>query len=113
LFHCYDDPRIPQTNNSVEACNGRIKSSLRRCSGRKSTASGPGTSYGRFYANAIVLVSCLSDEELTDLLHRYDVPRYWETADQLRELRKDVGRRRSYLRNPDKFLSEIKEKACR
>jgi len=47
LFQCYDDPRIPQTTHGIENINGLGKQNLRRCGGRKPTANGPGSSYGR------------------------------------------------------------------
>jgi hypothetical protein len=107
LFHCYEDTRIPQTNNDIEAMNGVIKLSLRRCSGKMSTASGPGTSYGRYYALAIVVTICLSESQLDELLSVHDRTAYIHTYRQIRELRQKVGSRRAYLRNPSKYLQEF------
>jgi hypothetical protein len=35
LFHCYDDPSIPQTNNDLEHCFGQHRLHERRATGRK------------------------------------------------------------------------------
>ena len=35
LFHCYDDPRIPRTNNDLEQYFGRARHHERRATGRK------------------------------------------------------------------------------
>jgi hypothetical protein len=36
LFACYDDPRIPRTNNQMEVTIRRVKMDYRRASGRRS-----------------------------------------------------------------------------
>jgi hypothetical protein len=35
LFHCYDDPAIPRTNNDLEHCFGQHRHHERRATGRK------------------------------------------------------------------------------
>lgn len=35
LFHCYDDPEIPRTNNDLEQCFGQHRFHERRATGRK------------------------------------------------------------------------------
>jgi len=35
LFHCYDDPNIPRTNNDLEQCFGQNRFHERRATGRK------------------------------------------------------------------------------
>ena len=35
LFHCYDDPRIPRTNNALEQYFGTARHHERRATGRK------------------------------------------------------------------------------
>lgn len=35
LFHCYDDPAIPRTNNDLEHCFGQHRLHERRATGRK------------------------------------------------------------------------------
>ncbi len=38
LFHCYDDPDIPRTNNDLEHCFGQHRFHERRATGRKTGA---------------------------------------------------------------------------
>ncbi len=38
LFHCYDDPAIPRTNNDLEQCFGQHRFHERRATGRKTGA---------------------------------------------------------------------------
>lgn len=38
LFHCYDDPAIPRTNNDLEHCFGQHRHHERRATGRKQGA---------------------------------------------------------------------------
>jgi hypothetical protein len=35
LFHCYDVPGLPRTNNDLEQFFGRVRHAERRCTGRK------------------------------------------------------------------------------
>ena len=108
LFHCYDNPLIPQTTNGLEAANGSVKRNLRRCAGRSSTANGPGSSCGRMYLFGVVLHDCLPLEELDALLVE-DIPleAYREARDALNRIRAPASRRRALLRNPQKCLAEI------
>lgn len=111
LFHCYDDPRIPQTSNALEGLNGSGKHNLRRCAGRCSTANGPGSSYGRMYMYAVALHACMPKEEIEALLRdAIDPEKYRESRALLDEIRGPAARRRSILRNPDKHLAEILRK---
>ncbi len=108
LFHCYDDPRIPQTSNRLEALNGSGKHNLRRCAGRGSTANGPGSSYGRMYMFAVALHAYMPLAEINDLLFRaLDPKEFLEARRLLNEVHAPAARRRSMLRNPDKYLAEI------
>ena len=108
LFHCYDDPRIPQTSNALEGLNGAGKHNLRRCAGRGSTANGPGSSYGRLYMYAVALNAFMSQEEIEALLRdQFDAQKFREARRILDEIRAPAARRRSMLRDPDKYLDEI------
>lgn len=108
LFHCYDDPRIPQTSNVLEGLNGAGKHNLRRCAGRGSTANGPGSSYGRMYMYAVALHAYMPQAEIDALLCEAIDPRQFHEARRLLdEVRAPAARRRSILRDPDKHLAEI------
>jgi len=110
LFHCYDDPRIPQTTNGLENINGLGKQNLRRCGGRKSTANGPGSSYGRAYMFGVVLNACLTQAEIDALLQEVTREQYREARDLIDQIHAPAARRRAMLRDPDKYLAGILER---
>jgi len=110
LFHCYDDPRIPQTSNHVESLNGLGKHNLRRCAGRSSTANGPGSSCGRTYMFAVALHSCLPLAEINAMLQQVPPERYREARKLVEDIRAPAARRRSMLRDPDTYLAGILER---
>jgi hypothetical protein len=108
LFHCYDDPRIPQTTNQLESLNGSVKHNLRRCAGRSSTANGPGSSYGPNYMFAVVLHAFMPAADIDALLSTaIDPNNYREARRLLEEVRAPQARRRSMLRDPEKHLTAI------
>jgi len=110
LFHCFNDSRIPQTNNFIENLNGQIKRNLRKCSGRKSTASGPGSSCGRSYMFGVVLHACLPTNEINEMLTNVSQEDFKKAREILNQQRESEKKRRSYLRNPEKTLYNILEK---
>jgi len=107
LFHCYDDPRIPQTNNELEGINGAAKRNLRRCAGHGSTAHGPGASRGPIYLFGVILHRNLSASEIDEFLSDYDANEYREAKKRIHEIAEPQRRRRSFLRSPLKCLQEI------
>ena len=110
LFHCYDDPRIPQTTNTLEGVNGDGKRNLRRCGGRSSTANGPGTSCGRAYMTAVTLNACLSAAEIEAMLALVKTEDYRNERRLLDQVRAPSSRRRAMLRNPSRYLSGVLER---
>jgi len=107
LFHCYDDPRIPQTSNALEGLNGLGKHNLRRCAGRSSTANGPGSSCGRIYMFGVALHACMPLDELNSMLQEVPIENYRRAHAHLEEIRAPSARRRAMLRNPQKHLAGI------
>ncbi len=107
LFHCYDDPRIPHTSNGIESLNGLGKDNLRRCGGRTTTASGPGSSYGRSYMFGVALSACLTLAELDAMLRAVGPEEYREARALIEDIHAPAYRRRAFLRQPDKHLAEI------
>lgn len=110
LFHCYDDPRISQTSNLIEGTNGDAKRNLRRCGARGSTANGPGTSCGRAYMMAVALNSCLSSAEIEAAIASVPPANYRKARALLDEIRAPSRRRRSMLRDPERYLHGILER---
>jgi hypothetical protein len=107
LFHCYDDPRIPHTSNDIESLNGLGKDNLRRCGGRTTTASGPGSSYGRSYMFGVALNACLTRAELDAMLREVTREEYRQARAFIEEIHAPAYRRRAFLRKPGKHLAEI------
>ena len=107
LFHTYDDPRIPQTSNELEGINGAAKQNLRHCTGRPSTAHGPGASSGPIYMFGVALHRVLPEKEINALLTGYDSRQYLEGRRLIEQIREPSKRRRSFLRNPFNKLAEV------
>lgn len=109
LFHCYDDPRIPQTSNAIEQLFGKGKRALRACGGRMSTAVGPGSSGGSFFLFSVALHETTSREEREDLLLRFSYEDYRASRAKQSVIRGPEARRRQYARNPDAVIAKIEE----
>jgi hypothetical protein len=107
LFHCYDDPRIPNTSNLLEGLNGTAKQNLRRCAGRTCTAHGPGSSCGSFYMLGVALHAVLPPDEIQQLIQSYDPELFRSAKKTLEQTRQPAHKRRSMLRNPEKHLAQI------
>ena len=105
LYHCYDDPRIPQTSNQLEGKHGVGKRHNRKVTGRSSTSGGPMETAGEFHAVAL------------DAVHRKTVSRaalaavsdaeYSASRETLRVLGERSRRYRSIQRDPQKNLDRI------
>lgn len=109
LFHCYDDPRIPHTSNAVEQSFGKGKRLLRACSGRKSTAVGPGSSGGSYFLYAVALHATTSRTEREAILLQYSKDEYRAARVKQAKIRGPETRRRQYARAPDAMLARIVE----
>ncbi|MEI7590422.1 MAG: hypothetical protein WCJ49_03820 [Deltaproteobacteria bacterium] len=109
LFSCYDDPRIPQTSNQIEGLFGKGKKLLRKCSGRKTTANGPGSSSGGGFIVTVALQNALEKNDLNKFLRDYTPELYRQERNDLRAGSKQESRRRQFTRRPEKFLEKILE----
>lgn len=107
LFHCYDDPRIPQTSNTIEQLFGKAKRLLRACGGRKSTASGSGSSGGAFFLYTVAFHESFPRAEREAILTRISKEEYQAARTKQQSIRKPEARRRQYTRDPDKLLDQI------
>lgn len=110
LFHCYEDPRIPQTSNRIEGVFGKGKRLLRACGGRKSTAVGPGSTGGSFFLFTVAYHETASRKEREDLLKQYSREGYQASRARQRVIRSPEAKRRQYARNPDGFLEGIEKR---
>ena len=109
LFHCYDDPRIPQTSNAIEGLFGFGKRILRKCGGRKSTANGCGSAGGSFFLFTAALHACTSRKEREILLSEYFPKDYWDARQKQAQIRAPESKRRQYARTPDAYLERISQ----
>lgn len=110
LFHCYDDPRIPQTSNAIEQLFGKGKRALRACGGRMSTAVGPGSSGGSFFLFSVALHATTDRGEREELLKRVSYESYRTSRAKQGIIRGPETRRRRFVRNPEMVLARIGEK---
>lgn len=110
LFHCYDDPRIPQTSNTIEGLFGFGKRILRKCGGRKSTANGCGSAGGSFFLLTAALHACTPRKDREELLSGYSPKDYWDARQKQAQIRAPESKRRQYARTPDAYLERISQK---
>jgi hypothetical protein len=108
LFHCYDDPEIPRTNNDLEHCFGQHRYHERRATGRK-----------RGVPNAVLHGSVRLVAGVATRLRRF-TPGDLVLRDHTRwrQLRQAVRRQfafraqgRRFRRDPDAYLAQLEE-AC-
>jgi hypothetical protein len=106
LFHCYDDPAIPRTNNDLEHCFGQHRYQERRATGRKS-----GAPYAVLHGSVRLVAG------IATRLRRFTpadlAPRdrtHWQ------QLRQAVRRRfalraqgQRFRRNPDAYLKQLED----
>ncbi|MBN2220467.1 MAG: transposase, partial [Kosmotogaceae bacterium] len=105
LFHCYDHPQIPATNNQLESEFGATKRSQRKVTGRSSTAGGLMESAGEFVFKARSLLKYVSD--LADRIRQVSNENYKQAMKKLRELQEPARRRRSFQRSPELYLDKL------
>jgi hypothetical protein len=104
LFHCYDDPAIPRTNNDLEHCFGQYRYHERRATGRKRGAPNA-VLHGsvRLVAGVATRLRQFSAREL--------VPHDRERWQQLRQrVRRRFARRaqgRRFRRDSDAYLAQL------
>jgi hypothetical protein len=110
LFHCYDSPDIPRTNNDLEHLFGSHRYHERRASGRKQAS--PGLVVQGSVRVVSSLATRLRPEEGLKLRTGY--------VDDWRRLRADLDKRREtrrkqrrFRRDPDKYLHQLEERCLK
>jgi hypothetical protein len=108
LFHCYDSPDIPRTNNDLEHLFGSHRYHERRASGRKQAS--PGLVVQGSVRVVASLATRLRPDEGLKLRTGY--------VDDWRRLRADLDKRREtrrkqrrFRRDPGKYLSRLEERS--
>jgi hypothetical protein len=104
LFHAYQHPHIPRTNNGIEGFFGSSKHSVRCITGRASTAGGKLESGGEIVIRAQALMQILSKTELQRHLDGVSDAAFVAGKRDLVRIREPALQRRSIQRRPEAFL---------
>ncbi len=107
LFHCYDNPKIPQTSNELEGKNGANKHHIRKTNGRASTAGGTAETIGEFLFGALDTVRREGIRGLIDRAKTVGQQAYETARKKLRELREPARLYRSIQRDPQRYLDQV------
>ena len=105
IFHCYDNPNIPATNNSLESEFGSTKRSQRKTTGRSSTAGGLMESVGEFIFKARCLLKYVAD--LAERIRQVSNKSYKEAIKKLRKLQEPARQRRCFQRSHKAYLEKF------
>lgn len=107
LFHCYDVPDLPRTNNALEQCFGAVRYHERRTTGRK------GAVPGLVVRGAVRVVAALATRErrfAAEELQLTDLAAWHELRDQL-AYRQDARRAQlRFRRDPDAYLQALEDR---
>jgi hypothetical protein len=104
LFHCYDVPDLPRTNNDLEQFFGRHRYHERRCSGRK--AASPALVL-RGEARLLAAAATRQRQFTADELAGADPQRRQELREKLEKRRLRRVKRRQFRRDPQAYLQEL------
>jgi hypothetical protein len=102
LFHCYDTPGLPRTNNDTERLFGAVKRQERKSTGRKSTAGGPLETCAEFVLES--WSSLMQRPTVKERLREVAPEALAKARKELEELAKPARTRRSIQREPEDHL---------
>lgn len=106
LFHCYDVPELPRTNNDLEGYFGTLRYNERRATGRK-TASPSMVLRGSVRAVASVATRLHAFEP--EQLRPSDVGQ-WKKLRAGLDARREARRKQlRFRRRPDEYLAELEQ----
>ncbi len=110
LFHCYDIPHLPPTNNALEQYFGAVRYHERRATGRK------GASPGLVVRGAVRVVAAVaarghSFDEIA--LRPPDLPAWQALRQQLRTRQDARCAQRRFRKAPDAYLTALEDDLCR
>ncbi|HEU5378477.1 MAG TPA: hypothetical protein VFV38_23895 [Ktedonobacteraceae bacterium] len=104
LFHCYDVPDLPRTNNDLEHYFGSARYAERRATGRKSAS--PGLVV-RGPVRVMTLVASCHQQFNSDDLRLTDISR-WRTLHNEPDYRQTIRRDRSRFRkSPEAYVAAL------
>lgn len=106
LFHCYDVPGLPRTNNALEHSFGSARYHERRATGRK------GAAPGLVVRGAVRIVAAVATraQSFADADLRPGDRAAWQTLRrQLQPRQAARGAQRRFRRDPDAYLVALEE----
>lgn len=107
LFHCYDVPDLPRTNNDLEHLFGSTRHHERRCTGRKAA------SPGLVLRGSVRVLAGLGTRGRTfsgDELAPIDLGAWRQVRADLERRRESRVLRCRFRRNPGKYLEQLEAK---
>src|SRR3954452_13554480 len=107
LFHCYDVPGVPRTNNILEQFFGSVRYHHRRASGRiRASAGTVARGSVRALASAAARLHPFSEHDL-----RHPNPDRWRDLRQSLELRHEARRQHGrFRRDPAAYLTTLENR---
>jgi len=105
LFHCYDHPDIPPTNNDIEQFFGEIKRQERKATGRKRLSGGPLETCAEMHVEAFATVRACSDFQ--ELINGVSPACLHEARLRLQKLAAPAKFKRRYQRKPSQTLETV------
>ena len=106
LFHCYDVPDLPATNNDLERRFGTLRYHERRCSGRRAVSG------GLVLRGAVRVIAVLNAERLDDVAEKLRP----KDCEAWRDLRQELERRaetrraqRRFRHDPAAYLARLEQ----
>ena len=104
LFHCYEVPDLPRTNNDLERRFGTLRYHERRATGRRSI---PGGAVVRGAVRVVTVLTAGQHERGVPELRPIDRAA-WQALRQHLEGRQDTRRaQRRFRRDPDAYLTTL------
>lgn len=108
LFHCYDVPDLPPTDNDLEHCFGSARHHERRATGRKHTSSNL-VVRGKVRLLAAVALTVQPQGFTSEDLRLANPDEWWELRTQL-DYRHETRRAQfRFRKNPDLYLATLEE----
>ena len=106
LFHCYDIPGLPRTNNDTEALFGRVRRQTKRTSGAYHAKQ-------RLREQAAWLLFALADDEEQQLqrLKRVSLHEWRNERQRMQEHLADFRDDRVFRKKPDRYLAQLENQA--
>jgi len=107
LFHCYDVPELPPTNNALEQCFGSVRYHERRTTGRK------GAVPGLVVRGAVRLMAAVATRErpfAAEELPPADLSAWHTLREHLASRQAARCAQRRFRKDPDAYLQALEDR---